>query len=672
MQFLKSAICPRGRHLAAFFAAFALVLAPAQLKANSFFAMDTGITGDPEKVAEALRELGYEGLGGSGTSVAPLRAALEGREGRLWNVYLTLKFQNGKSALTPEIKKLIADLKGHDSALWIAIQEVEGKRDEVAVKALTEIAEEAKQADVKVSLYPHTGFWLGRFSDAARVAKLLNREDVGITFNLCHWLKVEGDVDPIPAIKAEAKRLQFVTINGADKGDTKAMNWDRLIQTLDSGTYDVAGFVARLQSEVGWNGPIGLQAYGVKGDRKTNLTKSMSAWRKMSGTLDGLVVCGYQGWFRTEGDGAGNGWFHYSPGGRFGPDNTHIEIWPDMSELGPEERFPTPLKHADGKTAEVFSSVKEPTVMRHFRWMREYGIDAAFVQRFATTTRDPRHRASMDTVLANCRKGANAEGRKWVVMYDLSGLRTENFDTVSRDWLRLKEEKRWSADDAAYLRYKGKPLVALWGLGFNDRPASLPEWETLVRFFKSEGCAVMVGVPCYFRTLSQDTIKDPKLHEIIALADVVSPWAVGRFGTPQDAANRVEKLLKPDLAWCKERNLDYLPVAFPGFSWHNLMKSRRQEAKMDAIPRLGGKFLWSQAVAARQAGGKSLYIAMFDEVDEGTAIFKISNNPPAGEVKFLADPAVEPDRYLWLSGQIGRMLRGEIPATTEMPARQTR
>ena len=522
---------------------------------------------------------------------------------------------------------------------------------------------------MKVSLYPHTGPWLARFSDAARLANKLDREDVGITFNLCHWLKEEGDVDPIPAIKAESKRLQFVTINGADKGDTKSMGWDRLIQTLDRGSYDVAGFVGRLQGEVGWKGPIGLQAFGVQGDRRANLARSMASWRKMSGSLDGMVVAGYQGWFRAEGDGSGNGWVHYSGGGKFEPDNTHIEIWPDMSELGPDERFPTPLRYENGKVAEVFSSVKEPTVMRHFRWMREYGIDAAFLQRFATTVRNPRARESLDTVLAHCRKGANAEGRKWVLMYDLSGLRTQEFDTVSKDWLHLKEEKLWSADDAAYLRYQGKPLVALWGLGFNDRPPSLPEWETLVRFFKGQGCAVMVGVPSYWRTMDRDTISDPKLHEIICLADIVSPWAVGRFGTPQDAANRVEKLLKPDVAWCKERNLGYLPVAFPGFSWQNLMRSRKQEAKMDAIPRLGGKFLWSQAIAARESGSKSLYIAMFDEIDEGTAIFKVSQNPPVGPVKFLTEPGVKPDHYLWLSGEIGRMMRGLRPAVAEMPAR---
>ena len=72
----------------------------------------------------------------------------------------------------------------------------------------------------------------------------------------------------------------------------------------------MAGFVKRLQTEADWRGPVGLQGYGIKGDRKENLARSMAAWRRMGGTLDGLVMCGYQGWVRCEGDGAGNGWFH--------------------------------------------------------------------------------------------------------------------------------------------------------------------------------------------------------------------------------------------------------------------------------------------------------------------------------------------------------------------------
>ena len=83
-------------------------------------------------------------------------------------------------------------------------------------------------------------------------------------------------------------------------------------------------------------------------------------------------------------------------------------------------------------------------------------------------------------------------------------------------------------------------------------------------------------------------------------------------------------------AWCRERRIDYLPVAFPGFSWHNMKGD-----PLDAIPRLQGKFFWSQIAAAKRVGADMLYVAMFDEVDEGTAMFKLAPTPnelPVGVV----------------------------------------
>ena len=385
--------------------------------------------------------------------------------------------------------------------------------------------------------------------------------------------------------------------------------------------------------------------------------------------LHGLVLCGYQGWFRCEGDGSGNGWHHYASGGKFEPGHSHIDLWPDVSELAPDERFKTPFRHADGDVAEVFSSVKAATVRRHFRWMREYGIDGVFLQRFATRTHEPRNYKPMDQILGHCRESAKAEGRKWALMYDMSGTKPENFQKVSDDWKRLRKEGPMMGDDAAYLKHNGKPLVALWGMGFNDRPAALTEWESLLRFFKTEGCSVMVGVPFYWRTLKSDSIRDPKLLEVIALADIVSPWSVGRFSKPEQAAARVNALLKPDLAWCRERKLDYLPVAFPGFSWRNLQKDRGRDEKTNAIPRLGGRFLWSQAVAVRKAGVDSLYVAMFDELDEGTAIFKTRNDPPVGKSSFVSEPGLKSDHYLWLTGEIGKLLRGEHKAGEDFPKR---
>ena len=389
----------------------------------------------------------------------------------------------------------------------------------------------------------------------------------------------------------------------------------------------------------------------------------------VGGDLAGLVMCGYQGWFRCQGDGSDSGWLHYAVNGKFQPGHSHIEMWPDMGELDPDERFATPFRHADGRVAEVFSSVNEATTRRHFRWMREYGIDGVFLQRFAVTTLNPELREAQDKVLTNCRASANAEKRKWVLMYDLSGLKTENFHRVIDDWKRLRFQGPMKGGDPAYLHHDGKPLIALWGLGFNDRAPALTEWEMLLRFFRGDGCAVMVGVPYYWRTLRRDAITDPKLHELIAMADIVSPWSVGRYGTPEAAAAQVEPLLKPDLAWCRERGLGYLPVIFPGFSWHNLQQSRGRDEKFNAIPRLGGRFLWGQAVAAKKAGAKSLYVAMFDEMDEGTAIFKTTQNPPVGESQFLAEPVLKTDHYLRLTGEIGRFMRGERKFTEELPVR---
>ena len=61
---------------------------------------------------------------------------------------------------------------------------------------------------------------------------------------------------------------------------------------------------------------------------------------------------------------------------------------------------------------------------------------------------------------------------------------------------------------------------------------------------------------------------------------------------------------------------------------------------------------------------------MFDEVDEGTAIFKVASSPPIGASPFLSFGSLPTDHYQWLTGAIARMLRGEPPASDELPTRR--
>lgn len=382
-------------------------------------------------------------------------------------------------------------------------------------------------------------------------------------------------------------------------------------------------------------------------------------------TLTGKVMCGYQGWFNCEGDGAERGWFHWTKrGGPLAPGNAKIDLWPDVSELGPDERFATGFTNAHGQVMEVFSSFNRATVLRHFEWMRDHGLDGVFVQRFAVDVRSPNGLRHNNTVLTNCLEGAARNGRVFAVMYDLSGLRSNQMAGVMDDWRSLRAELKVTDSDR-YLRHRGKPLVTVWGIGFNDnRRYTLAECRQLVEFLKRDGCSVMIGVPAYWRELKNDALNDPALHEIIRLADVVTPWTVGRYRDSDEVRRHGTQVLEPDLAWCADAGIDYLPVVFPGFSWHNMNPG----SPLDQIPRRRGEFLWSQFIAAKRAGAQSVYVAMFDEVDEATAIFKCTNEVPVDETsKFVTYEGLPADFYLKLTGAGGKLIRGEIPMTPAVP-----
>lgn len=391
-------------------------------------------------------------------------------------------------------------------------------------------------------------------------------------------------------------------------------------------------------------------------------------------TLTGKVMCGYQGWFATEGDGSGRGWVHFGRGKEFRPGHCTIDLWPDMSEMDPDETYRTPFKHKDDKAAYVFSSYNQKTVLRHFRWMQEHGIDGVFLQRFGADLRQPNAYHHRNVVTANVQAGANRHGRTWAMMYDLSGLDAGEIETiVIEDWKRLIDRMKIT-EDRAYLHHKGRPVVAVWGVGFNDgRRYTLAECEKLVQFLKHDtrygGNTVTLGVPTHWRSLNRDSVGDETLHRIICQADIVSPWTVGRYSSPKQARELAESVIRPDIEWTKQQKLEYLPVIFPGFSWRNLMKTRGTDAKLDQIPRLNGQFLWSQATAFKEAGAGMLYVAMFDEVDEGTAIFKCTNNPPVGHSTFLTYDGLPSDFYLWLTGRIGEHLRTQSTAPVEIPIR---
>jgi hypothetical protein len=411
----------------------------------------------------------------------------------------------------------------------------------------------------------------------------------------------------------------------------------------------------------------------------SRIAEDWNSERVDASTLTGKVMCGYQGWFNCPDDGAypDRGWTHYERDGKFEPGYCSIDFWPDVSEFDKDERFATAFKLPDGNFADVYSSRNRKTIDRHFRWMREYRIDGVFLQRFAVSVANESGLNHCDTVLRRARESANKYGRVYAVMYDLSGLGENGSQIVIEDWKHLVDDLGVTHDsnDRSYLHHRGKPVVGVWGIGFNDgRQYTLDECKTLVQFFKNDsqygGLTVMVGVPSYWRTLNRDCMNDPKVHEVINEADIVCPWAVGRYSDYSGVDSYCNSVWIPDMEWCKIRGKDYLPVIFPGFSWGNM-----QGSGFNSIPRREGQFLWRQfyrVIGDAKVG--MVYQAMFDEVDEGTAIFKCTSTPAKTPVwspgsVFLDYEGLPSDYYLWLVGQGGKMLRGEIPLSASIPSR---
>jgi sugar phosphate isomerase/epimerase len=247
--------------------------------------MDTNIWSwqdrTPEQVAKLLKDLGYDGYGHGGTqNIDEYLAALDAQGLGLFSTYVSMDL-DAEVKVPPAVADVFGKFKGRNAMLWLIVR---SRKYAIAVEAIRELADLAHESGVKIALYPHTGDYAASLDDALRIAEKVNRRNVGVTFNLCHWLKVEGDKDPAPTIKRAMPYLFQVSINGADSGDTKTMNWTRLIRPLGSGTYDVGGVLKTLK-ELGYAGPIALQGYGLKGDPKENLKRSIQAWRKLSDSL---------------------------------------------------------------------------------------------------------------------------------------------------------------------------------------------------------------------------------------------------------------------------------------------------------------------------------------------------------------------------------------------------
>lgn len=399
-------------------------------------------------------------------------------------------------------------------------------------------------------------------------------------------------------------------------------------------------------------------AVGAVGGAQTALAGPASAAGSPPGDVVGKVTVGYQGWFACKGDGAPiDGWWHWTQdwGRSPSPSNTGIKCWPDPREY--THTYPTAYGSlGNGQPATLFSSYDQQTVDTHFRWMREYGIDTAALQRFNPTGGEGPTR---DAMAAKVRSAAESNEVKFYVMYDVTnwdGMRSE----IKADWTGKMKAHTPSPQ---YATQNGLPVVCVWGFGFNDtnHPFSAEECLDVINWFKAQGCYVIGGVPREWRTGGAGSRTG--YADVYHAFDMISPWMIGAIGSAQDADNAYTTYTLGDEADCAAHGIDYQPCVLPG--------------DVSARQRAHGDFMWRQFYNMCRAGVQGIYISMFDEYNEGNQIAKTAESSAWTPVDsgFLAldedGTACSSDYYLRLTGDGGRMLKGLIALTPVRPTPPT-
>ena len=385
---------------------------------------------------------------------------------------------------------------------------------------------------------------------------------------------------------------------------------------------------------------------------------------------------GYQGWFACPGDGSPvDGWVHWfqAETPRPNANNVTVDMWPDSSEIGTEDLCATPFTLPDGSPAYLYSNYNYNVVLKHFLWMKQYGIHGVFLQRFLAPLEDRRYIGLLNRSAKNVRRAAYVHDRTFAIMYDISGHNQATLvEDLKRDWRFLVD---WLdiTQSPNYQRHEGKPVLGIWGLGFTDRPGTPEQAAELISWLKSDAeskyqVTLIGGVPTHWRVLAGDSKSTAEWASVYRSFDVISPWSVGRYSNGTQADHFRERQIDPDLEYVASHGMGYLPVVFPGFTWHNL-----KGGKLNQIPRDCGRFFWRQAYNAVSAGAEMLYVAMFDEVDEGTAMYKLA--PTAKEIPAQGNfvplnidgCGLPSDWYLILGGWAQRMLSGKVPLSPDLP-----
>jgi sugar phosphate isomerase/epimerase len=158
-----------------------------------------------------------------------------------------------------------------------------GDADTLVIQLVKKIAAWSQAANLEVALYPHLNYYVESTEHALNLVKKINLKNVGLTFNLCHWLATTTKTER-ETWKTQLSELhpylKMITVSGAnDVLSTKEKVFDDYILPLGQGTFDTFGLIKYVVNDLKFTGPIGVQCYNIKGNKPALVRNTINVWK---------------------------------------------------------------------------------------------------------------------------------------------------------------------------------------------------------------------------------------------------------------------------------------------------------------------------------------------------------------------------------------------------------
>ncbi|WP_160168156.1 sulfatase-like hydrolase/transferase [Rhodopirellula sallentina] len=236
-----------------------------------------GSVTSPEDQALLLKRLGYDGICTRPANASQeFFAAFEKHDVNVAATYVVLPATSKE--VPSQVVEHLSMLRGKGTLVWLGLSGANAS-DEDAVNVIRMVCDQAKANNLDVVLYPHVGFRTDTIERTEHLRKLADRSNLGISFNLCHFLRQNENAQLEATLRSIAPHLKLVQISGANRVPPGTRDWGELIKPLGEGNFDV-GRVIRVLDEIGYQGQVSLQCYQIKQPAKQHLQTSMNTWRR--------------------------------------------------------------------------------------------------------------------------------------------------------------------------------------------------------------------------------------------------------------------------------------------------------------------------------------------------------------------------------------------------------